>query len=228
MSKTPQFLSWIEKIGPARIISALSKEQSDRRLARIDQMLANRLSSIQVAVESPKNFHNAYAIVRTAEGMGLSNMHIIDPHLRKRSSGKATTQGAINWVDLKVHKSLDAFSQTMEDMAVVGGTMHGEYSIEELPIDRPLCLLFGNEEFGLTNEALERCDMTFHIPMYGMSQSYNLSVSAAIALHAVVSRKRKETTGELRGETLEFERAWALFRALGHKRAHAALSMEEQ
>ena len=60
--------------------------------------------------------------------------------------------------------------------------------LSRIPVDEPLCLLLGNEQRGLSAAARAACDGLFHIPMVGMSESLNLSVTAAIAMHDVLPR----------------------------------------
>jgi tRNA C32,U32 (ribose-2'-O)-methylase TrmJ len=70
-------------------------------------------------------------------------------------------------------------------------------------------LLFGNEGVGLSQEAQAACDFRFRIPMVGMSESMNLSVSAALALYAVTRARREwlRANGDLEGARLLYERA---------------------
>ena len=94
--------------------------------------------------------------------------------------------------------------------------MQGSHTVEELPSDRPLCVLFGNEKLGLSEDMLSRCDLTFRIPMVGMSESLNLSVSAAIVLYATARARRAHLAapGDLAGAELELMRARYYARSL--------------
>lgn len=66
-------------------------------------------------------------------------------------------------------------------------------SLDALPLDRPLVLLFGTELQGLTPRALELCDTRLKIPMYGFSESFNISVSAALCLYETTKRLRESS-----------------------------------
>ncbi len=63
--------------------------------------------------------------------------------------------------------------------------------IDELSIDKPLALMFGTELSGLTQQALEQADGFVKLPMYGFTESFNLSVSVALALSNLTERMRK-------------------------------------
>ena len=51
-----------------------------------------------------------------------------------------------------------------------------------------MAFFFGTEFSGLSDEVLEQCDMRVTVPMYGFTEIFNISVSAAILLSAL--RKR--------------------------------------
>lgn len=200
----------IDAVGSARVVQELTPWLSEARRARIERVLEGRLDSLHVAVERPEDPYNAAAIVRTAEAMGALHVHVVDAaegalHARK------TTQGSFNWVHTYHHAALDQLLQALraDGVTLCGAMMDGACTIEELPDDRPLCLLFGNEGVGLSSAARQACALTFRIPMYGMSESLNLSVSAALALYSVAQRRRAwlGAAGDLQAERLMRERA---------------------
>jgi tRNA (guanosine-2'-O-)-methyltransferase len=61
---------------------------------------------------------------------------------------------------------------------------------DELPVARPVALLFGNEHEGPSAETLAACRGTFRIPMAGFTQSFNVSVAAGISLARHAQRRR--------------------------------------
>jgi tRNA (guanosine-2'-O-)-methyltransferase len=201
---------WIARASAESAVRALDPYLTEARKQRIEQVLSGRLSSIQVAVERPDDPHNAAAIVRSAEALGAMHVHVVDAPPGALHA-QATTQGAYCWVHTHHHADLqDLLAATQErGVRLAGALMEGALAVHELPVDRPLCVLFGNEGTGLSQAALSACDLTFRIPMYGMSESMNLSVSAAITLHTV-TRKRREflgRDGDLEGSALVQERA---------------------
>ncbi len=59
---------------------------------------------------------------------------------------------------------------------------HAEMSLFDLPMDKPVCLLFGSEKRGLSDTATALADEVIHIPMFGFTESFNISVSVALCL----------------------------------------------
>lgn len=165
---------------------------TEARQQRIEQVISGRLKGVQLAVECPSDINNALAAIRSCEAMGISTIHIIDPEGDARYA-RSVTQGAVYWVNLHFHKSLEAFLNTMrsEGILLAGAIMDGDTELTETPIDAPICFVLGNEQRGLSQSAIEACDFLYRIPMVGMSESMNLSVCAAITIYDTSTRKRK-------------------------------------
>jgi tRNA (guanosine-2'-O-)-methyltransferase len=181
----------IEKHTPATITKALAPYITEKRHARIDAVLQGRLQSIHLAIESPSDINNALAAVRTAEALGVHCVHFITPEGDALAARKIT-QGAFYWVDIRYHDNFYEFLQVMreEQIALAGGAVTATKSLHDVPVDRPLCIMVGNEQRGLSSAAIDACDHPYKIPMVGMSESFNLSVSAAISLYDITTRKR--------------------------------------
>lgn len=188
-------ISFVEQISDvASALRALAPFVTDERKEKIARVLGMRLMSVHVAAESPTDIHNAFAIVRTAEAMGVPNVHIIDPELRT-SEGKGTMRGTNYWSSVSFHRDFGSF-QKKAPTCLVGTVPDGNTSLDVIPLDKPITLMFGNENRGLSQAAKESCDYLVTIPMYGMAESYNLSVSAGIVLAEVTKRKRCELAGK--------------------------------
>ncbi len=146
--------------------------------------------------ENFANPHNAAAILRTCEALGILNVYIIE-ELVPFEPSRAVTQGAEKWLKLKRFRLAErAFPELKEEgfriYAAVPG--RGAIPVEELPVGEPLALVFGNEKEGVSEKALEFCDGTFRIPMWGFVESFNVSVAAAISLY-ISARRRRELLG---------------------------------
>src|SRR5688572_15134644 len=84
---------FIARAGSSAMIAALASSITDERRARIEQVLHGRLSTLEVAVERPEDPHNAAAIVRTAEALGVMHVHVIDA-VPRALDHRWVTQGA--------------------------------------------------------------------------------------------------------------------------------------
>jgi len=176
-------------VAPERLIALFRPYLTDARVEKIERVLGCRTARLAVGVEAPSDPHNAAAIVRTAEAFGVLGVHVIAAE-RRALHKRNTTQGAYRWVDTHHHASLDDFLALRQErgLRLFGAAMDGSIPLSRIPVDEPLCLLLGNETRGLSEAARDACDDVFHVPMVGMSESLNLSVTAAVAMHDVGGR----------------------------------------
>lgn len=184
--------------GADLIIEKLQPMLTDARRDKIQQMVTMRLLNVQVAIEAPSDPLNAAAIVRTAEALGIGTVHVMAVEGRALQA-KRTTSGAFHWLDTYQHENLACFLKYIHQgeqtpmIKIYGADLEASVSLDELPIseETPICLLFGNEHRGLSSAAKSACDTLYKIPMYGLCQSFNVSVSAAISLYDIGKRIRQ-------------------------------------
>ena len=183
----------LEQHTPNVIIEQLLPYVNVQRQARIDAVIDHRLNGIQLAIECPADINNVFAAMRTAEALGVGQVHIITPEGTARSA-PVVSRGASFWLDVYFHNNLSAFSQVThaQSLTVFGGMPQAPLPVTDIPVSQPLCLLLGNEQRGLTPAAQAVCHEHYTIPMVGMSESMNLSVSAAISLYDTTLRKRQQ------------------------------------
>ena len=184
---------------------------TEERRARIERVIAGRLKGLACVCENFEKPHNAAAILRTCEALGILNVYVIEEDVPFEPA-KGVTQGAEKW--LCVHRFRRA-ERAIAAIKAAGYALYaavpgeGTLPVEELPCHRPLALAFGAEATGLSEVLLSACQGTFCIPMRGFSQSLNVSVAAAIALYtcARARRKRLGRAGDLSPEELTQLRA---------------------
>ncbi|TPV92280.1 MAG: RNA methyltransferase [Myxococcales bacterium FL481] len=207
----------LAELGAERIVETLAPYLSEHRRERIEAALRGRVSGVHVAVEEPYDPHNAAAVVRSVEAFGAAGVHVIRASERVLAS-RRTTQGAFHWVERGSFAALEEFFAAMHQrgLRVYGGAMDGELTLDGLPVVAPICLLFGNEHRGLSAAARARCDGLYRIPMFGFSESLNLSVSAAVSLYDVLRRRRAHVgrDSDLEPEEYRVERARCYLRAV--------------
>jgi tRNA (guanosine-2'-O-)-methyltransferase len=208
--KFPEQTTILEQYSADVIIEHLSPYINQKRQERIDDVIQGRLDSIQLVIECPSDINNAFAAIRTAEALGISKVHIITPE-GTTLMAKPITQGAFYWVDIIYYNSFDKFLDyaKQQQLALAGGAVDASIPLAEVPVDEPLCILIGNEQRGLSPQAQTACNYLYKIPMVGMSESMNLSVSAAISLYDTTQRKRHHlgSSGDLSTEQQSLTRA---------------------
>ncbi|MCA9544902.1 MAG: RNA methyltransferase [Myxococcales bacterium] len=218
MANTPVTVEIDGRTYPAGdVIDALRPHLYPERVNRMEWVLAHRLQGVALGVEDLHKSHNGQACIRTAEGLGLQDVVAVelrnaypleiperDPTER---SVDRISRWAHRWVDLHRLDSRDAALGWARDrgMRIVGAGPRGEQTLESLSVDRPLLVLFGNEAEGLAPETLEACDDTFRIPMFGFTESFNVSVSVGMVLGRLATRYREGLAAQ--GRTTDLSEA---------------------
>ncbi len=173
--------------------AALLEQFSPHRRGRIIDVVAGRLRSVTVVLENLVDNHNASAVLRTCEGLGVQAMHVVEQP-NKWQKNKAIARSADDWVSIHKHQGL---SRCLGDLAAAGFDLYaadvgpGCVSVVDIDVSRPVCLVFGSEHSGLSRRAVALTEHRFTIPMHGMVESFNVSVSAAVALWELTQRRRR-------------------------------------
>lgn len=185
----PELGAAIAVQGAEVVAGRLAGVLTPARRARIEAVLEARVGSLQVAIEATQDPHNAAAVIRTAEALGAGCVHVIAAGVRVP---RRITRGSLYWADTREHVDWASFAATVpEGMRMAGACLDAAtVELANVPVDRPLCLVFGSEQAGLSTLAREGCTLRFRIPMAGMTESLNLSVAVGIALHALITRRR--------------------------------------
>lgn len=157
------------------------------------RVLQDRTYHFTVAVEDLYQLHNAAAVMRSCDVFGIQDVHIIEEK-NLRTIDREIAMGAQKWVDVhRYNTAKDTVDQLRnKGYQIVATTPHGDncVSISDFDISKPSALFFGAEGEGLSDYVLEQSDVQLHIPMYGFTESLNISVSAAITLQHIVEKLR--------------------------------------
>ena len=179
------------------ITEFLSSFITEHKRDLIETVLARRTKFISVALEDIYQPQNASAVVRTADCFGIQDVHVIEGR-NKYDPNPQVLQGSGKWVDVIKHEgegnnTAACFKKLRKQgYRLIGTTPHRDgISLPDYNINQPIALVFGTEETGLSDYALEHVDDFLRIPMYGFTESFNLSVSAAICLYQLTSKLYK-------------------------------------
>ena len=213
-------LQLIEQFGSKSIIRKLDHFVTPCRKQRIKNVLDSRLNSIHLAIEAPCDINNALATTRSSEIFGISTVHIINPE-GPAGSVKRITQGAYYWIEVLYHDDLNAFLQYAAEkkLSLAGGTVQATTPLQQVPVDQPICFIIGNEQRGLSAECIAALQHPYSIIMHGMTESLNLSVSAAISLFDATNRKREllAASGDLTPSEYQHAQAYYYMQSVNYR-----------
>lgn len=193
-------LEQLNRKGKEELLAFLEAYITDERKATIARVLGERTRHIVVATEDTYQEQNASAVVRSCELFGIQEMHIIENYNEYRVS-QIISSGAEKWLDIHTYNGPGDNSLRCIDhlrgrgYRIVATTPHREsHTPESLDITEKTALFFGGEKEGISPTVMEQAEAYLRIPMYGFTESFNLSVSAGIVLSGLSRRLRQEQT----------------------------------
>lgn len=170
-----------------KLVQYLTSYITDSRNARFNDVISKRMSHLTIVLEDIFQPHNASAVLRSCDCFGIQNVHIIE-NLNHYAVNPDVALGSSKWVTMHRYNETDfntpeAYkSLRAKGYKIVATTPHTDDCIlEDLPVDNPIALVFGTERTGLTNWAKDNADAWVKIPMYGFTESFNISVSVALS-----------------------------------------------
>jgi tRNA (guanosine-2'-O-)-methyltransferase len=167
---------------------------SESKKHMFDAIAAERTKHLTVVLENIHQEHNASAVLRSCDCFGIQDLHVIEKNNQYKVQ-RDIALGAGRWVDLYNFDkgetpSLDCIKKLKEKgYKIVATTPHtNDVTINELDLSQPIALVFGTEHTGISEEIIAEADEFVKIPMYGFSESFNISVSVAITLNVLRNR----------------------------------------
>jgi len=146
-----------------------------------------------VVLEGVTIAHNASAVIRTCDAAGILHLDLISPNPDLLEFNEAITTKTEKWLEIGVHASASECLSCLKErgLTIVATRLsHESVPYTELDYGRPLALVFGSESEGISDEALAFADQVIRIPMVGMVQSLNLSVSVAVVLYEAFRQRQ--------------------------------------
>lgn len=220
---------------PKKLIRHLSACITERRMEMFERILDFRTRYITVVLEDIYQPHNASAVMRSCECFGIQDVHIIENKNEYRINPDVV-MGASKWLSIsryrvKDQNTVDSISALRENGYRIIATIpdgEGSVSLEEFDIKKgKFALLFGTELTGLTPIARKLAEESVRIPIYGFTDSFNISVSAAIILHHLtLDLYRSDVTWKLtEQERDELMINW-LIKSIKHLRGKSPKAMD--
>jgi tRNA (guanosine-2'-O-)-methyltransferase len=175
-------------------INYLSDLVSDSRKAKFDEVLNFRTRHLTIVLEDLYQPHNASAVLRSCDIFGIQDIHVVE-NKNAYTVHPDIALGSPKWLSVHKYKthennSLKCIQELKQKgYRIVATTPHEkDCSVWDLPVDKPLALFFGTELTGISDTVREHADEFVKIPMFGFTESFNISVSAAICLHTLVTK----------------------------------------
>ena len=180
-----------------KIIDFLKELVTEKRLSTFEQVLNQRTKYISIVLEDLFQTHNSSAVVRSCDCFGVQDVHFIENKFRYNSNPDVSL-GSTQWLNLiKYNKyennTLDSINYLRKNgYRIIATTPHkNDVSLESFNIEKgKFALFFGSELPGLSNIVIDNADEFLKINMVGFTESFNISVSAAICMYELTKKIR--------------------------------------
>lgn len=177
---------------PSDAWELLSPELTNERRSRMQKIAALRTNHIQVVLQDIHDPHNISACLRSAEAFGVLEAHVVT--MRKRYSPSTAARGVHRWLNIHRYNDVNSAVIGLKDQGLLLAAGYPDASavpLDQVPLDQPIAVIFGNEHEGVHKSWREHIDIPFTIPMSGFVESLNISVSCAISLYSLTQRAQQ-------------------------------------
>ena len=176
-----------------QLFNYLQSFLSDNRKKLFNEVIAKRTRHFTVITEDVFQLHNTSAVMRSCDVFGIQDLHVIEERFGKNID-KEIAMGAQKWVSIKRYNTTERCINSLreDNYQIIATTPHNDSQLlHEFDITKKSALFFGTEKEGLSDTVLKEADGFLKIPMYGFTESLNISVSAAIILQSLVTKLKQ-------------------------------------
>lgn len=187
----------------------MKQSRTEKRIEKIRAVVSKRQPSLKIILENIHDPHNVSAILRTCDAAGIpkvSLLYNIEPFPK---IGKKSSASAFKWIEREKFKSVEECYKQLRSEGYkiyVSSISEDAKDLYKIDFTGKSTIVLGNEHRGVSKEAEELADENFYIPMYGMIQSLNVSVSAAITIYEALRQRTAKgmyNKSELNEEQIE-------------------------
>lgn len=180
-----------------KMIEYLSSFITKERNLLLKRNLQNRTNHLSIILEDIFHSQNASAVLRTADCFGIQNIHIIENN-NTYNTNPNISLGSSKWITHNFYNKYENNTITCikelksKGYRIIATSPHAKQSVHEIKFTKDkIALLFGSELDGLSDLAIEHSDEIVNIPMFGFTESYNISVAAALCINSIFIKIRK-------------------------------------
>ena len=167
----------------------MTPERRDKLL----NVLSERQANLTVVLENVQDPHNASAVMRTCDAVGIQEVYILTTKIpRHKKWGYRSSSSALKWLTIHEFDNLEECVAALRKKFSKILTTHlssDAVSLHDINFTESIALVFGNEHAGVTDEFRALADGNFIIPQMGIIQSLNISVACAVSIYEAMRQK---------------------------------------
>ena len=163
----------------------MKKNRTPERTAKIERVLRHRQKGLTLILSNIHDPHNVSAIYRSCDAFGVPEVQLHYTTTAFPTLGAKTSASARKWVESRRHTDMQSMTQDLrgQGFSILATSCSPQAkSLYEYDLTKPVAFVLGNEHSGVEEEFVPLVDGEVFIPMFGMIQSFNVSVAAAVLL----------------------------------------------
>jgi len=178
-----------------------------KRFNKFSHVISKRQKFLTLVLENIHDQHNVSAIFRSAEASGIDKIYLIYNTNKFPKIGKTSSASAKKWITTEKFESVkDCFEELKKNKFRIYSTHMNEekkknLNLYDLDLTKKVAIVIGNEHTGVSDEVKEMSDKNFLIPMFGLIQSLNVSVAAAVCVYEALRQRLAKGMYERSGYT---------------------------
>lgn len=204
------------------LIHYLSQFISESRRNKFDEVLNFRTRHITIALEDIYQPHNASAVLRSCDIFGIQDIHVIE-NKNAYTVNKDIAMGSPKWLNLYKYRTENNTLACIQSLKAKGyrivatSPLKNGCPLSDFAVDTPFALFFGTELTGISETVMANSDEFVCIPMFGFTESFNISVSAALCLQTLTTKLHQHNANWHLNETEKDELLLTWLRKSIHK-----------
>jgi tRNA (guanosine-2'-O-)-methyltransferase len=168
---------------------------TEERKKKIESVLSKRQNDLTVVLENVFDPHNISAIMRSCDAVGVQEIYVLNTKIPfHKNWGFHSSRSASKWISVfQFNNVRKCFAEVRAKYSKILTTHLSEKAenLYDLDLTQKTALVFGNEQYGVSEEAISLADGNFIIPQVGMIHSLNISVACAISLYEAYRQKQQ-------------------------------------
>lgn len=175
------------------LLEHLKSFLTERRRDLFQKVLSERTRHFTVVTEDVYQMHNTSAVMRSCDVFGIQDLHVVEERLGKKMD-REIAMGSQKWVNLYRYPKVEECISHLKNAGyqIIATTPHNDsHLLQDFDVTKKAAFFFGTEAEGVSETVMQAADGFLKIPMYGFTESLNISVSAAIILQEVVNKLKQ-------------------------------------
>jgi tRNA (guanosine-2'-O-)-methyltransferase len=170
----------------------LREFKSEKRLNKLTAVAKARQHTLRLVLENVHDPHNVSAVFRTCDAAGIPKVSLLYYLEKFPGIGKKTSASAFKWIEKEKHTDV---KECYDNLRASGFKIYasslgeGTKSLYDINMTEKCAVVLGNEHRGVSLEAADMADEKLYIPMFGMVQSLNISVAAAVIIYEALRQR---------------------------------------